>query len=109
MRPHLPHQGRPPAREGGAPSRRTAQSAWLARRARSAEEYERFRDSAVAHVIMGLGGETPSEDTAARIAQAHGEIDDEEIVGAIVAVMRRDAFGHRDLQAVDGRTRTGCR
>ncbi len=66
--------------------------------------YARFR-TAVAHLVMGLGGES-AEDTAARIAD-HGEIGDEEIVAALVATMRQDAFDHRDLQAVDGRLANG--
>jgi pyruvate-ferredoxin/flavodoxin oxidoreductase len=73
-------------------------------KARSTEEYELFRQ-AVAHMLMGLGGED-DKDTKARIA-AHGPISDEEIVGAIVAVMRQEAFNHRDLQPVDGRLGNG--
>jgi pyruvate-ferredoxin/flavodoxin oxidoreductase len=71
---------------------------------RNAPEYELFR-RAVAHIIMGLGGES-DEDTAKRIA-AHGAISDAEIISSIVAVMRQDAFNHRDLQAIDGRQANG--
>lgn len=71
---------------------------------RSEEQYNLFR-KAVAHVIMGLGGET-DEDTAKRLEQ-HGAISDEQIVSAIVAVMRQDAFNHKELQAVDGRLANG--
>jgi pyruvate-ferredoxin/flavodoxin oxidoreductase len=71
---------------------------------RSETEYQLFR-RAVAHVIMGLGGED-DEDTAKRIA-AYGPISDEQIIKAIVAVLRQDAFNHRDLQAVDGRHANG--
>ena len=53
---------------------------------------------------MGFGGE--DTDTDHRLAQ-HGEISDQEIVDALVAVMRQDAFNHRDLQAVDGRMANG--
>ncbi|MCP3991271.1 MAG: oxidoreductase [Actinomycetia bacterium] len=68
------------------------------------EEHELYR-RAVAHMLMGLGGDNP-EDTEARI-EAHGKITDAEIVDAIGEVMRRDAFNHRDLQAVDGRLANG--
>ena len=64
------------------------------------EAYQRYR-RAVAHIIMGLGGET-DEDTTHRL-EVHGPIDDEEIVKALVSVMRQDAFNHKELQALDGR------
>ena len=54
---------------------------------------------------MGLGGED-DKDTQALIS-AHGPISDEEIVGAIAAVMRQEAFNHRDLQPIDGRLGNG--
>ncbi len=66
---------------------------------RSPEEYERFR-RAVAHMVMGLGGES-DEDTSDRLA-AHGEITDSQIVEALTVTMRQDAFNHRDLQAIEG-------
>jgi len=73
-------------------------------KARSAEEYDLFRQL-VAHTLMGLGGED-DKDTKARIA-AHGPIADEEIVGALAAIMRQEAFNHKNLQSVDGRTANG--
>jgi pyruvate-ferredoxin/flavodoxin oxidoreductase len=73
-------------------------------RARSPEEYALFRQ-AVAHLVMGLGGEDDA-DTKARIAE-HGPIADEEIVGALAAVLRQEAFNHKHLQAIDGRTANG--
>ena len=60
---------------------------------------------AVAHLVMGLGGED-EKDTKARIA-AHGQISDAEIVGALTAVMRQEAFNHKDLQSIDGRLANG--
>ena len=75
---------------------------------RDEAEYHLFR-KAVAHIIMGLGGED-DDDTAKRIADyeaKHGAITDEQIVGGIVAVMRQDAFNHRDLQSIDGRRANG--
>jgi pyruvate-ferredoxin/flavodoxin oxidoreductase len=60
---------------------------------------------AVAHLLMGLGGETDA-DTDARLA-ARGPIADGELVEALVAVLRQDAVGHRDIQAVDGRLANG--
>jgi pyruvate-ferredoxin/flavodoxin oxidoreductase len=71
---------------------------------RDETEYQRFR-KAVAHIIMGLGGED-EEDTARRI-EKHGAISDEQIIKGIVAVLRQDAFNHRDLQALDGRQANG--
>src|SRR3974390_1858581 len=73
-------------------------------RQRCLEEYALFRQ-AVAHVIMGLGGEDDA-DTKARMTQ-HGDISDRDIINAICAVMRQEAFNHRDLQAVDGRLANG--
>jgi pyruvate-ferredoxin/flavodoxin oxidoreductase len=71
---------------------------------RDENEYQLFR-KAVAHIIMGLGGEN-EEDTAKRIQQ-RGSISDEDIIKAVVAVLRQDAFNHRDLQSVDGRQANG--
>jgi len=71
---------------------------------RDEAQYERYR-RAVAHLIMGLGGEN-EEDTTRRI-EGYGDISDEELVQGMVAVMRQDAFNHRDLQALDGRTANG--
>ena len=73
-----------------------------------AKQHELFRTS-VAHIIMGLGGEDDA-DTAKRIAEyetKHGPITDEQIIGGIVAVMRQDAFNHKELQSVDGRRANG--
>ncbi len=77
-------------------------------KARDEAGYHRLR-RAVAHVIMGLGGENDA-DTAKRIADyeaRHGKISDEQIINAIAAVLRQDAFNHRDLQAIDGRHANG--
>ncbi len=73
-------------------------------RDRSSEEYELYRQS-IAHTVMGLGGES-DEDTKKRIAD-HGEISDQEIIDGLCAVMRTDAFNHKELQAVDGRLPNG--
>jgi pyruvate-ferredoxin/flavodoxin oxidoreductase len=72
--------------------------------ARGPDAYALFRQ-AVAHLVMGLGGED-EKDTKARIAD-HGEISDVEIVGALTAVMRREAFNHKELQSIDGRLANG--
>jgi len=71
---------------------------------RNPDEYALFRQ-AVAHIIMGLGGEDDA-DTKTRMAR-HGDISDRDIINAICAVMRQEAFNHRDLQAVDGRLANG--
>ena len=75
---------------------------------RSEEEYQLFKRT-VAHVVMGLGGEDDA-DTDVRIAayeQRHGAITDQQLIGGLCAVMRQDAFNHKELQAVDGRLANG--
>lgn len=75
---------------------------------RDEAQYHLFR-KAVAHLIMSLGGES-DKDTAKRIADyeaKYGPITDEQIIGGIAAVLRQDAFNHKDLQAVDGRRANG--
>ena len=71
---------------------------------RSPEEYALLRQ-AVAHMLMGLGGED-DKDTKARMA-AHGPISDRDVVDALTAVMRQEAFNHKNLQAIDGRHANG--
>ena len=71
---------------------------------RSPEEHALFRQ-AVAHLLMGLGGEDDA-DTKARMA-AHGPISDADLVSAIAAVLRQEAFNHQNLQAIDGRLANG--
>ncbi|MDG1832880.1 MAG: 2-oxoacid:acceptor oxidoreductase family protein, partial [Verrucomicrobiota bacterium] len=71
---------------------------------RSEEEYKFYKRS-IAHVVMGLGGENDA-DTDHRL-EAHGEIADAEIIDALIAVLRQDAFNHRDIQAIDGRHANG--
>jgi pyruvate-ferredoxin/flavodoxin oxidoreductase len=73
-------------------------------RSRSEEEYNLLRQL-VAHLLMGLGGED-DKDTKARIAR-HGAISDRDIVDALTAVMRQEAFNHKNLQPVDGRLANG--
>ena len=77
-------------------------------KARDEAEYQLFRKT-FAHVIIGLGGEN-DQDTAKRIAEyeaKNGPITDEQLIGGLMAVLRQDAFNHRDLQAVDGRRANG--
>jgi pyruvate-ferredoxin/flavodoxin oxidoreductase len=62
-------------------------------------EHELYR-RAVAHMILGLGGES-EDDTSVRL-DAHGEITDASIVEALTVTMRQDAFNHRDLQSIEG-------
>ena len=69
-----------------------------------ANEYRLFTQ-AVAHILMGLGGEDDG-DTKARMEQ-NGEISDEDIVSAIASVLRVDAFNHKHLQSTDGRLGNG--
>jgi len=77
-------------------------------RNRHPQEYELYRKT-FAHVVIGLGGEDET-DTARRIAAyeaKHGPIGDEEIAGGLAAVLRADAFNHKDLQSIDGRRANG--
>ena len=73
-------------------------------KARDVQEYELMRQ-AIAHLVMGLGGED-EKDTKARIA-AHGTISDGELVHSIATVMLQEAFNHTNLQAIDGRLANG--
>ena len=73
-------------------------------KARSQEEYDLLRQ-AVAHMLMGLGGED-DKDTMGRMA-AHGPISDRDVIDAITAVMRQEAFNHKNLQPIDGRLANG--
>ena len=59
----------------------------------------------VAHVVMGLGGDS-DKDTAVRL-EARGPISDEEIVDALATVLEQESFNHKDLQAIDGRLDNG--
>lgn len=68
-------------------------------------EQHRLFVRAVAHVLMGLGGDTDA-DTAARI-EAHGPISNERVVEVIASVLRQEAFNHQELQALDGRLPNG--
>jgi pyruvate-ferredoxin/flavodoxin oxidoreductase len=75
-------------------------------KAANAAEYALLRQ-AIAHLIMGLGGED-EDDTKARIAptKLHGEITDAQLVEAIAAVLLTEAFNHKNLQPIDGRLPT---
>jgi pyruvate-ferredoxin/flavodoxin oxidoreductase len=83
---------------------RVAPQRLSALRGRNPEEYALLRQ-AVAHLIMGLGGED-DKDTKARI-EAHGPVSDADIINALTTVMRQEAFNHKNLQAVDGRLANG--
>jgi pyruvate-ferredoxin/flavodoxin oxidoreductase len=72
------------------------------------EGYTRLRQ-AIAHLVMGLGGENTA-DTQSRIAEYekdHGEITDAQLVEAIAAVLLTEAFNHKNLQPIDGRLANG--
>ena len=71
---------------------------------RSQAEYDLLRQ-AVAHLLMGLGGED-DKDTKERMA-AHGAISERDLVDAMTAVMRQEAFNHKNLQPIDGRLANG--
>ena len=76
--------------------------------ATSPAEYALLRQ-AVAHLILGLGGED-EDDTRARIAAyeaANGLLTDAQLVEAIAAVLLVEAFNHKNLQPIDGRAANG--
>jgi pyruvate-ferredoxin/flavodoxin oxidoreductase len=76
--------------------------------ATSPAEYALLRQ-AIAHLVLGLGGEDEA-DTRARIAAyetANGLLTDAQLVEAIAAVLLTEAFNHKNLQAVDGRLANG--
>ena len=75
-----------------------------AAKARDENEYNLFK-RAVAHIVMGLGGENDA-DTDTRLAE-HGELTDEEVIDALVQVLNQDAFNHMSLQSTDGRMANG--
>ena len=83
---------------------RTGVGKLAALKQRNSEEYDLLR-LAVAHLIMGLGGED-DHDTKARIAK-NGPISDRAMVDALTSVMRQEAFNHKHLQAIDGRLANG--
>jgi pyruvate-ferredoxin/flavodoxin oxidoreductase len=71
-------------------------------------EYAMLRQ-AIAHLVMGLGGED-DKDTKARIAAyeaEHGPITDAQLIEAMAAVLLTEAFNHKNLQPVDGRLANG--
>ncbi|MGA2635762.1 MAG: 2-oxoacid:acceptor oxidoreductase family protein [Terracidiphilus sp.] len=76
--------------------------------AASPTEYALLRQ-AIAHLVLGLGGED-IPDTQARIAAyeaANGLLTDAQLVEALAAVLLTEAFNHKNLQAVDGRLANG--
>ena len=101
----LPRQGRAAGGEGEGRSPRPGAARLAALKAKGPAEHARFV-RAVAHLLMGLGGET-DEDTDARLA-AHGPIADAEVVDALA---RRPARRRRSTTAtcrpIDGRLANG--
>ena len=94
------------AKAGDLEKRGVARLAVL--KARNQSEYDLLRQ-AIAHLVLGLGGED-EKDTRARIdahETKHGPISDAELVEAIAAVLLTEAFNHKNLQAVDGRLANG--
>src|SRR5208337_5339199 len=87
---------------------KTGAAKMAALKAANEEDYARLR-RAIAHLVMGLGGETTA-DTKSRIdayEAEHGEITDAQLVEAIAAVLLTEAFNHKNLQPVDGRLANG--
>lgn len=59
----------------------------------------------VAHIVMGLGGDSDA-DTDARLEE-RGDISDSDAIEAICLVLEQEAFNHKSLQALDGRLSNG--
>jgi pyruvate-ferredoxin/flavodoxin oxidoreductase len=75
---------------------------------RNADEYALLRQ-AIAHLVMGLGGEDTG-DTQERIKAyeaANGALTDAQLVEAMAAVLLTEAFNHKNLQPIDGRLANG--
>jgi len=75
---------------------------------RNDAEYKLLKQT-IAHLILGLGGED-DRDTVARIKaheEKNGPINDAQMVEAVAAVLLTEAFNHKSLQAIDGRTANG--
>jgi pyruvate-ferredoxin/flavodoxin oxidoreductase len=60
---------------------------------------------AVAHTVMGLGGEN-DEDTKGRINH-NNALKDADVISAMVAILRQDAFNHKECRTIDGRLSNG--
>ncbi len=73
-------------------------------RSRDPDGYTQFKRTC-AQIILGLGGETEA-DTDLRLSQ-RDPLKDSEILEALIAKLRTEAFNHRDLVAVDGRLDNG--
>ena len=107
--PALSQEGRPPPRQG----RRASRTEGL-RKTRSAQGAQR---SGIPTVPQARS-RTSSWASAARTTRtprnaspitrrSTAPITDEQIIGGLVAVMRQDAFNHKELQAIDGRRANG--
>ncbi|HUB31354.1 MAG TPA: 2-oxoacid:acceptor oxidoreductase family protein [Terracidiphilus sp.] len=77
-------------------------------KASAPSEYKLLRQ-AIAHLILGLGGED-EKDTLARIKaheEKNGLITDQQLIEAMAAVLLTEAFNHKSLQPIDGRLANG--
>ena len=101
----LPREGAIGSARRPISSSAKASRSWRRSKARSPEEYELFTP----------GRRPPADGTRRRGRQGHARrasprtapISDKDIVGAITAVMRQEAFNHKNLQAIDGRLANG--
>lgn len=66
--------------------------------------YNAFRRS-ILHIIMGMGAESVSATDGLIDEQFDG--DDQDLVNALVVVLRQEAFNHKQLQAIEGRFPNG--
>jgi pyruvate-ferredoxin/flavodoxin oxidoreductase len=66
--------------------------------------YRKFKRS-VLHLIMGMGAEnTKATD---QIIEEEFDGDDQDIINALIVVLRQEAFNHKSLQAIQGRFPNG--
>ena len=68
------------------------------------EGYRAFRRS-ILHVIMGMGAESTKATDA--IIENEFDGDDQDLINALVVVLRQEAFNHKQLQAIEGRFPNG--
>lgn len=77
----------------------------LKRLAKTAPAEHKRLCRAVAHLLMGFGGESTA-DVDSRLSK-RGPISNAQIINALVTVLRQDAYNHKELRAIDGRLSNG--
>jgi len=68
------------------------------------ESYKIFRRS-ILHLIMGMGAENTK--VTDQMIEKEFDGDDQDVINALVLVLRQEAFNHKSLQAIEGRFPNG--